>query len=772
MKIAFTYNLRLSDAEEEAEFDSPETVDAIASALSRDGHAVQKIEVSGPASHLTSRLEAFSPDLIFNLGEGRRGRAREAFYPALFEELGYPYTGSDAHSLTVTLDKWLTKRVLASHGIDTPRGRLFTQRDLPDVNKLDGFWGGSLGVPIPAIVKPNFEGSSKGISDESVARDWKTLRAVVGKMLEQYPQGVLVEEYIGGIDVTVPFVEGVGDSASEGVLAPVEYVINPSVRSKYNLLDYQLKNREPNQIKLRCPAELPRDVIARLRALTQQIVRLLAIRDVARIDFRLAEDGRIYFLEVNALPALDLASSVMVATRREGLSFDATIAAILANSAKRWKLVPSDCGKPKQTKVARPSERKVRIGFAFNIKRPGGKALGDAEAEYDSPTTIAAITNALESLGHEVVQLEANGELPTRLKEAQVDLVFNIAEGVSGRNREAQVPALCELIGIPYTGSDAATLSLALDKALTKRLLKQRNILTPDFQVFHTGREKISPTLRFPLIVKPIAEGSSKGIAGKKSVVDDIPSLRRVVDELIKQYRQPALVEEYITGREFTVGLLGERRPRILPPMEIVFTDQNDRRPVYDYTYKQDWNSRVSYQCPAKLTSKELKAVEKAAMETFLALDCRDVGRIDLRMDAHGNVYVLELNPLPGLTPDWSDLVMIGKSINMDYRTLIAEILAPGLKRLRDKRRGTVQTRNGKSKESKSSASQSSQPEARSEEELSEHTTAVEHAAPVPVAVPVEAPVVSAAPVTEAAAPRSRKARAKTSSTRRAAARS
>ena len=141
MKIAFTYNLRLSDAEEEAEFDTPETVEAIARALSLAGHEVQKIEVSGPASHLVARLEAFSPDLIFNLGEGKRGRAREAFYPALFEELGYPYTGSDAHTLTITLDKWLTKRVLASHGIDTPRGRLFTQRDLSDVSKLDGFLG-------------------------------------------------------------------------------------------------------------------------------------------------------------------------------------------------------------------------------------------------------------------------------------------------------------------------------------------------------------------------------------------------------------------------------------------------------------------------------------------------------------------------------------------------------------------------------------------------------------------------------------------------------
>src|SRR3954452_1454885 len=171
MRIAFTHNLRLTDSEEEAEFDSAETVDAIAEGLRAGGHEVEKIEVTGPASRLAARIESYGPDLIFNTAEGRRGRAREAFYPALFEELGFPYTGSDAYVLTVTLDKWLTKLVLAQRGVDTPRARLVTARDLPLLEKE-----GSLGVPVPAIVKPNYEGSSKGIGDESVARDWKSMR--------------------------------------------------------------------------------------------------------------------------------------------------------------------------------------------------------------------------------------------------------------------------------------------------------------------------------------------------------------------------------------------------------------------------------------------------------------------------------------------------------------------------------------------------------------------------------------------------------------------
>src|SRR5437879_6185753 len=147
MKIAFTHNLKLTESEEEAEFDTAETVTSIAAALTTGGHEVEKIEVSGPASHLAARIEAFAPDLIFNTAEGRRGRAREAFYPALFEELGYPYTGSDAYVLTVTLDKWLTKMVLAQQGIDSPRARLVTARDLPFVERYEG----SLGVPVPAI---------------------------------------------------------------------------------------------------------------------------------------------------------------------------------------------------------------------------------------------------------------------------------------------------------------------------------------------------------------------------------------------------------------------------------------------------------------------------------------------------------------------------------------------------------------------------------------------------------------------------------------------
>jgi len=673
VKIAFTHNLRLTDSEEEAEFDSVETVDAIASGLRAGGHEVEKIEVTGPASHLAARIESFGPDLIFNTAEGKRGRTREAFYPALFEELGYPYTGSDGYVLTVTLDKWMTKLVLGAQGFDTPRARLVVPDDMQRGRDL-----GLLGLSYPLIVKPNYEGSSKGIGDDAVARDVRALLDMLPRALRKYPSGVLVEEFIPGTDVTVPFVEGKGD---EGVLMPVDYFVEPGARTRFNIYDYRLKSTDAGRVAVRCPPDVQRDVVARLRALAKSAIRALGVRDLGRIDFRLGDDGRIYLLEVNALPSLEPGSSTFAAAAREGLDYDATLGAVVASAARRQGLTVPAVGRRR-----RPPEA-LRIGFSYNVKRVDSKAGDDTEAEYDAPETITSIRDALESYGHVVVPLEATAELPRQLMDAPVDLVFNIAEGVSGRNREAAVPALCELMGIPYTGSDAATLSIALDKALSKRVLRQHGISTPEFQVMETGRERLSPKMKFPLIVKPNQEGSSKGVSAHASVVDDEEGLRAVVRELLDKYRQPALIEYYIAGREFTVGLLGDKRPRVLPPMEIVFLDKANPRPVYDYQIKQEWEKHVYYQCPAKLTPAELKSMERIARETFVALDCRDVARVDLRMDDAGEMYVLEVNPLPGLTPGYSDLCLIANAANIDYRMLIGEILTGGLKRMREKRR-------------------------------------------------------------------------------------
>jgi len=377
MRIAFTHNLRLTDSEEEAEFDTAETVDAIAEGLRAGGHEVEKIEVTGPASRLAARIESYGPDLIFNTAEGRRGRAREAFYPALFEELGFPYTGSDAYVLTVTLDKWLTKLVLAQRGIDTPRGRLVTPDELKRMKDP-----GTLGLALPVIVKPNYEGSSKGIGDEAVVRDARTLGELLPKALRSYPNGVLVEEFVAGGDVTVPFLEGRGD---EGVLLPVDYLVEPSAKSRFNLYDYRLKSAEANKVSVRCPPEQPRDVISRLQAISKSAARALGIRDLGRVDFRLGEDGRIYLLEVNALPSLERGASLYAAAARVGLSSAEVLQSIVESAARRQGLVVKPGSR--RRKPAEP----LRIGFTFYVKRVDSKCGNDAEAEYDAPETIDSI---------------------------------------------------------------------------------------------------------------------------------------------------------------------------------------------------------------------------------------------------------------------------------------------------------------------------------------------------------------------------------------------
>jgi len=666
MRIALTHNLRVTESEDEAEFDPPETIAAIVGALSRAGHRVEPVDVTGPASLLVTRLEAFAPDIAFNLAEGHRGKTRRAFYPALFEEIGIPSTGSDAYTLCVTLDKALTKKQLAGWGVPSPRGRFVTRATLKS--------GGLDELPFPALVKPNFEGSSKGIGQDNVVEDPIALAQVLEELLGKYPDGALVESYIPGIDVRIVCVEGLPP------LPAVETVVDPAYPRRFDVIDYRLANLDGRFMERRAPARLAPGVHERLHDLAGRILSAFALRDIAALDFRVGADGQVWFLSATAIPSFDPGGALFAATRAVGIGYDDTLLAVLRSAAARFGLTALlDATRPRPPRTRRAC---VRVGLAFNMKRIDSHGGDDREAEYDAPETIHAITRAIESHGHVVVPLEATPDFPRALMASNIDVVFNIAEGMVGRSREAQVPSLCELLGVPYTGSDSATLSICLDKALTKRLLTE--VDTPSFQVLTTGREKLRQ-FRFPVIVKPNQEGTSKGITSK-SVCDDEIRLREVARELIDRYGQPALVEEYIAGRELTVGLLGERRPRVLPPMEVVFLAQTDR-PVYDYECKQSWQRHVRYECPANLTKDELRAVERACRSTFMALGCRDVARVDLRLTADGRVYVLEVNPLPGLTPDYSDLCLIANGAKIDYRTLIGEILSGAVKRWQTRQR-------------------------------------------------------------------------------------
>jgi D-alanine-D-alanine ligase len=410
----------------------------------------------------------------------------------------------------------------------------------------------------------------------------------------------------------------------------------------------------------------------------------LGLRDVARLDFRVTPSGEVVFLEANALPSLDPHSAIYTAAEAVGLkTVESVLRCVLASAAERWGLKPAQPG--------RDPRSGIRVGLVFNLKRVMPRVTGenDEEAEFDSPTTVQALQAAIASHGHEVVPMEATPDLLQKITIADVDMVFNIAEGIRGRARESLVPSILEMLDIPYTGSDPVTLALTLDKGLAKRIVRQAGVHTPEWAVMTTGREKLPPELTFPVICKPVAEGSSKGVSSA-SVVHSDEELRKTVREILERYRQGVLVEQFLPGREFTVGVLGERRPHVLPPMEIVFRKKAEQFPIYTFAHKQDWTDEVEYVCPAKTDDKLGRELVKAARRAFTALDCRDVARIDLRLDAQGRVNFIECNPLPGLTPDWSDLCIIAKAAGLDYRSLVGEIMAPALRRVRQRRRDSA----------------------------------------------------------------------------------
>jgi D-alanine-D-alanine ligase len=317
----------------------------------------------------------------------------------------------------------------------------------------------------------------------------------------------------------------------------------------------------------------------------------------------------------------------------------------------------------------------VRIGFTYDLK-DDYLALGFAEhevAEFDSAQTIDAIAGALAALGHEVERVGHVRALAARLVAGwRCDLVFNIAEGVAGFGRESQVPALLEAYEIPYTFSDPLVCALTLHKGMAKHVARGCGVPTPKFSLVATAAEAAAVTLPLPLFAKPVAEGSSKGVTAK-SLARTKDALVEVCTELLERYRQPVIVEEYLSGREFTVGILGTGdSARALGTLEVVLLEGADAG-VYSYRNKTQWESIVEYGLlePGALRTE----VEQVALAGWRCLGCRDAGRVDVRLDAAGRAQMLEVNPLAGLAPGYSDLPNMAEMAGMSYTALIGEIV-------------------------------------------------------------------------------------------------
>ena len=308
----------------------------------------------------------------------------------------------------------------------------------------------------------------------------------------------------------------------------------------------------------------------------------------------------------------------------------------------------------------------------------------DEFAEWDSPATIAAVESALSHLG-KVVRLEAMEDFPERLRQARPDIVFNIAEGFHGVNREAHVPAICEFFGIPYSGSDPFTLSLCLDKARTKETLTFHGIPTPKFSVVEKIEDlhAVTGKLALPLFVKPVHEGSSKGITDSNLCWDRTQLLKQT-RFLLESYKQPVIVEEYLPGKEFTCAVLGNGdEATVMPIVGMNFeTLPKGALPIYSFDAKFVWdrpeNPLDIFQCPARITRKLQASIERVTLDAFRALGCRDWARIDVRLDAAGIPNVLEVNPLPGILPDPADnscMPKAARAAGIGYDELIQNCL-------------------------------------------------------------------------------------------------
>lgn len=324
-----------------------------------------------------------------------------------------------------------------------------------------------------------------------------------------------------------------------------------------------------------------------------------------------------------------------------------------------------------------------RIGIAFNLKKNNEDEMEDEQAEYDSISTIEAIERALKKAGCETVYLEADTNFSKNLSNSKVDMVFNIAEGKGGRGREAQVPSILNLFSVPYIGSDETTLCIALDKGLAKRLVKSYRIKTPVFFIWKGNLSEIPEKISFPVIAKPNAEGSSKGVLGNM-IANNRKELKALLSEKWERYHQPILIEEYIKGREFTVGIVGNgEEKRIFRPMEIIISPEGnpDGSKVYSFHVKRNYEKYVRYECPANLSSDMENEMIRTAGRIYDLLECKDFARIDFMLSEDNRLYFIEINPLPGLAPGYSDYPMLAAYNGLEYDDLIKSILNSGLKR-------------------------------------------------------------------------------------------
>ncbi len=316
------------------------------------------------------------------------------------------------------------------------------------------------------------------------------------------------------------------------------------------------------------------------------------------------------------------------------------------------------------------------------------KVSADTYAEWDTWETINAVKGAIENF-HDVIMVEADHSAFTKLNELRPDIVFNIAEGFNGASREAQIPSMLDMLQIPYSGSDPLTLATCLDKARTKEILSYYKIPNPNFVIVESPEEIGNINLKFPLIAKPVQEGSSKGIFSS-SFVRNKKELTSEVERILSEYNQPALLEEFLPGREFTVAVLGNgAEAEVLPVVEINYGEfPDDFVPIYSYEAKWILDTKEDpldvFTCPANLNPALESEIKSNVLKAYKTLRCRDWSRIDVRLDSEGRPNIIEINPLPGILPNPEEnscFPKAARAVGLNYNDMINKVLYSAAKR-------------------------------------------------------------------------------------------
>lgn len=328
----------------------------------------------------------------------------------------------------------------------------------------------------------------------------------------------------------------------------------------------------------------------------------------------------------------------------------------------------------------------MKIGISYDLKQDLAAEANlpeDAFEEYDSVETIDALAAAIACQGHEVLRLGGGRGFLEKVLGNSVEFVFNISEGLGNfRSREAQVPSVLEMLGIPYSGSDPLTLSISLEKPLTKEIVRNAGVVTPRWRVINSLSDMDNldwSDFPFPVFAKPAHEGSSKGIRNASRAASH-SELWSLVQKQMSRYAQPIIIEEYIPGEEITVGMAGNSPPQILGVMRIVPVKHQDNF-VYSLEVKRNWRELVRYECPARLPEPTMLRIREACQKVYTALGVRDLARVDFRLAPDGTPYFLEINPLPGLNPQSGDIVLMSGMTGLSYNQLIVTILNAALRR-------------------------------------------------------------------------------------------